>query len=162
MSTFIGAIFEEVKEEDKSDGINFDEFKNKSESDWTIPEAYMCLLLRSIYADGVAKQVEADYVRGLVSRCRTFRNESQDSLAALNIRVKKRMEEAMDPVAEACEALPPDMHLCLFAHAVDIVLSDGELADAEQKYLDELIAKMKISDDQAKQIMRVIFAKNRW
>ena len=50
--------------------------------------------------------------------------------------------------------------------ATPAMADSGEVAAAVEAdydaYLDELIAKMAITGDQAKEVMRVIFAKNRY
>jgi len=162
MST-IGSIFVELSQEEKEAGGDaFEGLEAPVETDWSIGEAYMCILLSAIYADGVATPEEVEYVKALVKRCKTFRSQTTDSLAQLNLSVSERMKQIPDPVGEACRTLPKDMHLPLFAHCVDIVLSDRELAERERNFLDELIEKMSISSADAKKTMEVIFSKNRY
>lgn len=143
-------------------GDAFEGLPVPQKNDWSIELAYLCVLVSAVYADGVAVEAELDYVRALVKRCSTMRGQTQSSLAQLNLHVMERMRTRHDYLAEACSALPRDMHLPLFAHCVDIVLADGDLADKERDFLDSLIQKMSISPEQARRVMEVIFEKNRY
>lgn len=131
-------------------------------NDWTIEQAYMCLLLAAVYADGEAVKSETEYVRTLIERCSTMRGQSGDALAEINLEVMDRMRKRQDYVGEACEALPRDMHRAIFAHCVDIVLADGRLENSERDFLDLLMEKMDINPERVQKIMEVIFEKNRY
>lgn len=131
-------------------------------NDWSIAEAYMCLLLEAIFADDKVDPNEKQYLHALVKRAKTFSGLSDHELSRLNMTVMERRTERPDCVAEACRALPVSMHKTIFAHALDIVLSDGELHPKERDYLDELMTKMDLTQETARNIMQVIFDKNKF
>ncbi len=159
--SMIGTIFGEIQMEDET-RVHTSDFQAPVHTDWSIPEAYMCILLSAVYADGQAQPEEVEYLRALVKRCRTLRSQNTNGLAQMNITVSERIKTRPDAVGEACATLPKDMHLPLFAHSIDIVLADGELAEAERKFLDMLMETMDISAADAKKTMEVIFNKNRY
>nr|WP_070959931.1 tellurite resistance TerB family protein [Hyphomonas sp. Mor2] len=131
-------------------------------NDWSIAEAYMCLLLEAIFADDKVDPNEKQYLHALVKRAKTFAGLSDHELSRLNLTVMERRNQRPDCVAEACSALPVSMHKTIFAHALDIVLSDGELHPKERDYLDELMVKMEMPQETARNIMQVIFDKNKF
>ena len=140
----------------------FENLQVPRQNDWTIPQAYMCVLLAAVFADKQAVEPEIEYVRALVRRCRTLHGAHPNALAQLDSEVRDRMRKRHDYLGEACAAMPRDMHLALFTHCVDIVLADGTLDNSEREFLDALIEKMSITHADARKVMEVIFEKNRY
>ncbi|MEL7040542.1 MAG: tellurite resistance TerB family protein [Pseudomonadota bacterium] len=159
----IGVIFTGVKPKEEEEVTVQDFFDNvPTNNDWSIAEAYMCLLLEAVFADDVVVAAEEEYLRAMVKRSKTFAGLSDQELARLNMTVMERRSSRPDCVKEACKALPSSMHKTIFAHAIDIVLSDGEMHPRERDYLDNLMTTMELPQDTAKNIMQVIFDKNRF
>ncbi|MCA8892730.1 MAG: tellurite resistance TerB family protein [Hyphomonas sp.] len=131
-------------------------------NDWSIPEAFLCLILSSAFADGRIAEQEQEEIRALSRRSRTLKNLDQNELAQVNRVVLKRRADRPDWLAEACEALPKDMHLAVFAHCLDITLADGVLVPAEAEFLEKLIGLLTITEEEAKLITKVISLKNRF
>jgi len=159
-----GSIFLDIAGDKPVEDKEIDPFKDLDvprPNDWTIAQSYMCVLLAAVYADKVAVDSEVEYVRALVKRCKTLRGKHQNELAQLDAEVRERMRTRHDYLGEACDAMPKDMHLAVFTHAVDIILADGRMEDSEREFLDELIGKMSISRADAQKVMQVIFEKNR-
>ena len=67
-----------------------------------------------------------------------------------------------DGLREACESLPPDMRLPLFAHCVDIVLADGRLLPIEVEFLDRIMSFLGVDPAEGKRVMEVLLIKNRF
>lgn len=163
-SSISGSIFLDIAAQKPVEDKEIDPFADLNvprPNDWTIPQAYMCVLLAAVYADKVAVEAEVDYVRSLVKRSKTLRGKHQNELAQLDAEVRERMRTRHDYLGEACDALPKDMHVAVFTHAVDIILADGRMEDSEREFLDELIGKMTITRAEAHKVMQVIFEKNR-
>ncbi len=159
----IGVLFSGLQpagDQDSSATALLDEAQTAN--DWSIAEAYMCLLLEAIFADDKVDPNEKQYLHALVKRAKTFAGLSDHELSRLNMTVMERRGQRPDCVAEACAALPVSMHKTIFAHALDIALSDGELHPKERDYLDELMTKMDLSQDTARNIMQVILDKNKF
>jgi uncharacterized tellurite resistance protein B-like protein len=131
-------------------------------NDWSIPEAFLCLILSAAFADGRIAEQEQEEIRALSRRSRTLKNLDQNELAQVNRIVLKRRADRPDWLAEACEALPKDMHLAVFAHCLDIALADGVLVPAEAEFLEKLIGLLTITEEEAKLITKVISLKNRF
>ena len=165
MNVSIGHIFDEIKITNGREKANedlVDEFSGQFQTDWTIPEAYMCILLSAVYADGVETREELEYVRALVRRCQTFKGRDVNELSRINVSVSERMNSRPNALDEACRTLPHDMHMTLLAHCIDIVLADGELAALEKDFLQDLIERLRIGEVDVQRVMQVIFQKNRY
>jgi uncharacterized tellurite resistance protein B-like protein len=63
---------------------------------------------------------------------------------------------------EACESLPLDMRLPVFAHCVDIILADGALLPVEADFLNKIMAFLGIETADGKRVMEVMLVKNRF
>lgn len=130
--------------------------------DWTIPEAFLCLILSAAFADGRVVEQEQEEIRALAHRSRTLKNLDQNELAQMNRTVLKRRQDRPNWLAEACETLPKDMHLAMFAHCLDIALADGVLVNAEAEFLEQLISTLHINPEDAKLVTKVVSLKNRF
>ena len=132
------------------------------QSDWTIPEAFICLLLSAAFADGEVSAEEQEEIRAIAHRSRTLKNMDQNQLAEANRVVLQRRKDRPDWLSEACEALPREMHLSIFAHCLDITMADGALVPAEAAYLEQLVSVLGIVPGDAELITKVISMKNRY
>lgn len=135
-----------------------DRFRHRN-TGWTIPEAYLGVLISSAVADGSFHTEEQQEIMKLARRSRALGSLSPTDLAAANDRVNQRIQANPDALKEACGTLPADMCLPVFAHCVDIVLSDGELMPAEAKFLEELVPLLDIDADSARRVMEVLLLK---
>jgi uncharacterized tellurite resistance protein B-like protein len=138
------------------------QFNSQANNDWSIPEAVMCLLLSSAVADGVFSPEEQSELTALARRARTLKGLDNNKLAQVNALVRKRLEERPEGVKEACEALPGDMRLSIFAHCVDICLADGVLQQPESDFLNRIAGHMKLSREDATNVLGVMLTKNRY
>lgn len=139
-----------------------DQFKNNRVSDWTLQQAFMCLLLSAAAADGSVAPEEQYEIFALARRARTLKALDATKLAQVNSEVKQRLRDRPDGLKEACEALPSDMRPSVFAHCVDMVLADGVLMQLESDYLNKIAGYMKLDGELAKRIAEVILLKNRF
>lgn len=160
----IGVLFGEVSS--SKEEVDFDDIIANSNvpgnHGWSIEEAYMCVLLDAVWADDDAAPEEKAYLAALVKRCQTLRGKGANELARLNMTVMEKRQNQPNYLANACEALPSDIHKTLFAHAIDIVMADGRLHPAEESFLEDLMERMRISSDDVKKIMDVMLDKNRF
>lgn len=137
------------------------EFPN-DQSDWSIPEAFFCLLLSAALADGRMAEQEAAELKALSHRSRIFRNLDPNELAGLNRTVVKRRADRPEWLNEACRALPRDMHLSVFVHCLDICLADGAMVTAEAEYLEALLTHLNVSESDVRQATYILSVKNRY
>lgn len=147
-----------------ADGFDalIEQFNRRRVFDWTVPEAFLCLLLASAMADGVMSSAEQMEIAALSRRSRTLKHLDGAQMAAINATVKQRLDTRPDGLREACEILPDDMRLSLFAHCVDIVLADGRLAPVELQFLNHIIGLLRIEPAEGKRMVEALLIKNRY
>ena len=143
-------------------GELLEQFKKQRNTDWSIPEAFVCLLLSAAVADGNCSFEERGEIESLARRSRALKFVSPSQLARANAIVSERLDGRPDGLQEACESLPEDMRLPLFAHCVDIVLSDGLLLPAEVDFLNRIMSFMGIEPAAGRRVMEVLLIKNRF
>ena len=131
-------------------------------TDWTIPEAFLCLILSMAFADGNVSPEEQEEIRAVAHRSRTLKGMSANDLAAANQAILERRDNRPNWLDEACSALPADMHISVFALCLDIALADSVLLPAEADFLQELLSRLRISEQEAQVLIKVISAKNRF
>lgn len=135
---------------------------HEHQSDWSIPEAFLCLVLSAAFADGRLAEQEAEELRALSHRSRILKNLTANELASLNSVVIKRRADRPDYIQEACQTLPRDMHLSVFAHCLDICLADGTLVASEAGYLEKLLDHLAVTAEDAALTTRILSVKNRY
>ena len=138
------------------------DFSKNRNTDWTVAEAFLCLLLSAVSVDGVFSREEQEEVKALLMRSRALKSLNQSQLAQINAIIQKRLAERKNGLDEACGALPSDMRLPVFAHCVDIILSDGNLHPVEADFLNRITAMMELPADDAKRVMEVLLIKNKF
>ncbi len=129
---------------------------------WTIPEAFITILLAAVTCDGELATTEHEELLALVHRSRALKSLSTDQLSALNVKAMSRLRDQSGALADACTALPEDMRPSVFAHALDLVLADGELTTDEADFLNTIILSLKLSREDVANISDVIVLKNRF
>jgi hypothetical protein len=129
---------------------------------WTPAEAFFAVLLSAITCDGEVMEVEREELAALTHRSRALKSLSPVEMSELSVRVLGRLSDEKDALANACEATPEDMRLPLFAHALDLVLADGDLTVDEADFLNALILNLKLDRDGVARVSDVITLKNRF
>jgi uncharacterized tellurite resistance protein B-like protein len=159
-------IFQAPPERPPSSSFNLEklaaDFGKNRNTDWTVGEAFLCLLLCAVSVDGVFAREEQEEVKALLMRSRALKTMNQSQLAQANAVIQKRLAERKNGLDEACTALPTDMRLPVFAHCVDIILSDGNLVPLEAEYLNRITTMLELPADDAKRVMEVLLIKNRF
>lgn len=135
-----------------------DSFRHRN-TGWTIPEAYLAVLVSSAVADGNFHAEEQEEIMRLARRSRALRAMSPTDLAAANERVNQRLQSNPQALSEAASTLPGEMCLPVFAHCVDIILADGDLTKSEGEFLDSLVPLLDIDATHARRIMEVLLLK---
>ncbi|TWT56792.1 Tellurite resistance protein TerB [Thalassoglobus neptunius] len=62
---------------------------------------------------------------------------------------------------KAIPAVPPELRETVFANACDIVLADGVVDSEEKEFIDQLVRRLEIDGDRAKNIVKVMVYKNK-
>jgi uncharacterized tellurite resistance protein B-like protein len=126
---------------------------------WSIPEAFLCILYAATAVDGSFDPKEIEAIKSVVSRSRAMAALSPQALAKADDAVNERLQSRPNALQEACETLPTDMRLPVFAHCVDIILSDGQLLKTETDFLSGLAKMLDLAPDDARRITEVLLLK---
>lgn len=135
-----------------------DKFRHRN-TGWTIPEAYLAVLIHAALADGTLDAEESGSITTIARRSRALSALSPADLAAANNTVNERMKNRPEALKEACQTLPADMVMSVFAHCVEIILSDGQLLRQEAEFLQKLAPLLDIDEANARRIMEVLLIK---
>ena len=159
-------IFQAAPEPARASSFDLDklteQFKQQRNTDWSVPEAFLCLLLSAAVADGNVTLEEQAEIQALARRSRALKSVNPNQLAAANNVVNQRLKSRPEGLREACESLPVDMRLPVFAHCVDIILADGALLPIEAEFLNKVLGFMGIDAADGKRVMEVMLVKNRF
>ncbi|MGE0044853.1 MAG: tellurite resistance TerB family protein [Hyphomonadaceae bacterium] len=129
---------------------------------WSVPEAFLTILFAAVTADGELAPIEHEELLALTHRSRALKTLKSHQLADLNVRIIERMRGSESVLRDACAALPTDMRLSVFAHALDLILADGELNEDEADFLNALILGLGLGREDVERIATVIEQKNRF
>lgn len=129
---------------------------------WSTPEAFVAVLFSAVTCDGELAAVEHEELLALAHRSRSLKSLSVQELTVLNTRVLDRLRKSDSSLEEACKALPADMRLSVFAHALDLVLADGELNREEADFLNAIIGYLQLDRDGVQKVADVIVMKNQY
>jgi uncharacterized tellurite resistance protein B-like protein len=122
-------------------------------------EAIMAVLLMAMVSDGRVKPLEDEVLHATLKRSRTLACLGEKDLHTLEARVASRLAETT--LATAAAHIPEPLRLPLFAQALDLLLADGELSEAEADFVNGLIIHLNINRDDAEPILDVLAVKNR-
>ncbi len=82
-----------------------------------------------------------------------------EALSKADDTVNERLQTRSNALKEACDTLPSDMCLPVFAHCVDLILSDGQLLKTEADFLSDLAGMLELKPADAQRIMEVLLLK---
>lgn len=129
---------------------------------WSVPEAFVAVLLAAVTCDGDLASVEHEEILALAHRSRALKTLTVAQLSELNVKALARLRDESGALADACAALPAEMRASVFAHALDLVLADGELTIDEADFLNTLILGLKLDREIVAKISDVIVLKNQY
>jgi len=154
-------VVPEQKMETNIDNL-FGDYRRPKATDWTIPQAFICLLVAAAAADGVLADEEQAEIEALIKRSRTLKLLPPRDLAHAKSIVAQRLKERPTAVQEACDTLPEDMRQPVFAHCLDIILADGDFVPSEGEFLKTLMAALGLDVTKVQDIVKTLFLKNRY
>jgi len=120
--------------------------------DWCV----FALLYCCVWSDGVLKPEEEAEVDALLTRCRSFIPLSPENVDVYVQQFKEQLaglNSVYSLVDLACEKLPrePGLAEAIYAHCLDLVLSDRRVIDVEEEFLahvaDALALKQQARDE---------------
>lgn len=126
-------------------------------------EAFACIALVAIAADGYLAEQEGQDMSAMLSRMHLYRSYSTDVMHRMLDRLLGLLKQhgPGDLITLAKESLPVDLCETAFAVATDLIMSDGTVTPQEQSFLDDLYRILEIPGDTALQIVQVMNIKNR-
>lgn len=126
-------------------------------------EAFACIALVAIAADGYLSDQEGRDMTTMLARMRLFESYSADAMKQLFDRLLKLLKQYGPGalITQAKAALPEELRETAFAIATDLVLSDRTVTAQEQAFLDDLYQILEIPGTMALQIVQVMNIKNR-
>lgn len=132
----------------------------RSAEGWSVPEAFIAVLFAAVTCDGDLAALEHEELLALAHRSRALKSLSTKQLADINVKVAARLRDDRTALVGACDAVPEEMRLSLFAHAMDLVLADGELNQDEADFLNGLILNLRLDREGVQRVADVITLKN--
>lgn len=135
---------------------------NEAAAGWSAPEAFVAVLFSAVTCDGELAPVEHEELLALVHRSRALKSLTPQQLSVLNTQVLERLRSSDNGLQEACQALPAEARLPVFAHALDLVLADGELNEDEADFLNAIILYLKLDRADVERIADVMVLKNQY
>jgi uncharacterized tellurite resistance protein B-like protein len=129
---------------------------------WTIGEACMFLLVSASLTTRMSRDQEVDTVRSIVQKSRSLNLLASPELARIDATIWERAKQDPNALAGACQALPAEMRLPLFAQCVEIVLADGELDKSSAEFLNQIAILLQLDQRDAQRMFEMLVLKNRF
>jgi len=124
-------------------------------------EAFMAIIYAAIAADGVVEPEEMNALAVTLANRKIFSGMNvNDAIKRIN-KIHRESGSVLGIIEAAAPKVGEDYKNTVFATATDFLLSDGEVAQTEEKMLYDLKAALNISDEVAKNIVDVIVIKNK-
>lgn len=129
---------------------------------WSVPEAVAAVLVSAMLSDGEVSAGEAKWTNYELPSLRVFQSLEPDEFRAMTRSVFEHGQRlgAEALLAAAAPAVPPDLRVFAFANAVDLVLADENVREAERAFIDQVRATLDIAPDLARQIIEVMVIKH--
>jgi tellurite resistance protein len=124
-------------------------------------EAFVAIIYAAIAADGVVEPEEMNALLVTLANRKIFRGmDLKGTFNRIN-KIHKESGSVQGIIEAAAPKVTDDMKATVFATATDFLLSDGFVAGAEEKMLEDLKTALGLSDSVAKNIVDVIVIKNK-
>jgi tellurite resistance protein len=129
--------------------------------DWSVPEAFLAVLLAAAHADSEVTIEEQEEIKGLRRRSRILKALTNEQINKANAAAAQKLQQRGDVgLKEACECMPQLLRLPVFTLAIDIVLADGKLTQSEREFIGKIAAWLQIDKSIEWQISQVMLIKN--
>jgi len=125
-------------------------------------EGFAGVLLASSACDGHIADEEVQGLLTILGRMRLYQHVTPHKFGSMMDRLlgvlKRKGPEQL--VEQCVPAVPPELMETVFVNACDIVLADGVVEPDEKEFINNLMIKLSIDGDRAKQIVQVMVYKN--
>lgn len=141
----------------------FSDLKTPQATDLIPAEAFAGILLVAITADGYLEPEESRGFMLTLYKMKLFQSYAKDRISRM---IAKAAEIAQTTKSDtllnlSARCLPEHLHETAFAVATDLILSDGEVSEADEYILQKMCNYLSISQDRANKIVEVMIIKNR-
>jgi uncharacterized tellurite resistance protein B-like protein len=136
--------------------------KPQPSTQWSVPEAVAAVLVSAMLSDGEVSAGEAKWTNYELPSLRIFQSLGPDEFRAMTRSVfeEGRRVGAEALLAAAALAVPPELRAFTFANAVDLVLADEDVPEAERAFIDQVGATLGVEPDLARRIIEVLVVKH--
>ena len=125
-------------------------------------EGFAGVLLASSACDGHIADEEVQGLVTILGRMKLYQHVSPHKFNSMMDRLlgvlKRNGPEEL--VTKAVPALPPELKETAFINACDIVLADGVVEEDEKTFINDLMIKLEVDGNRAKDIVQVMVFKN--
>lgn len=127
------------------------------------PESLVAIALAAMYADDLIRAEEDEEILDRLLAFPLFSSWSEQALRDLFAHIERRYREMGERalIVAARDRLRPELRATAFVMAVEVVMSDHDLAESEVSYLDELASILEIEKPVAAKILDVQVIRNR-
>ena len=128
----------------------------------SVDQAILAVLLAAANANRHISPAEAERAYHLIWFMRRFRRKSGEAVDRLLLGVKQRFDADGEAavLAAAARVLPAKLRASAFATAVDLMLADGRIEREERAFVRALAKTLKLTAEQADEVVRVMRVKN--
>lgn len=134
-----------------------------SEKHFGPQEGFAGVLLGASACDGHIADEEVQSLVTALFRMKMYQNVSghrfNSMMDQLMGTLKRGGPEKL--IEKSVPAVPPELRETAFVNACDIVLADGVVDPDEKTFMDDLMIKLEIDQDRAKDIVQVMAFKNK-
>ena len=136
--------------------------KNPLDKDFNTYEAASGVLLSVVASDGEISDEEVEAFVFVANRHPIFVSQSgHDFRRMIDEQFSILRKHGWDVLAnKAASHVPPKLRGTVFALAVDFVLADGQIDEAEERLIGTLREKLNIDEDDARRVVEVLALKN--
>ncbi len=129
---------------------------------WSVPEAYLGLLLATAFSDGGYTKEEQEEVLRVAKRSPVLSRLSMQDLAEANNAVTERFRSHPEAVRECCETLPDEMKLAVLGHCVEIATADGQLHRSEMTTIERIVEHLGVDTKKATHVVEHVLMMARY
>ncbi len=124
--------------------------------------AFAATIVGALNADGRGAPEEVRRANEIFASTKLFKGPNSEPVNTVVEQVLHLLAtQGADTLAAlAAKSLPEELRLPAFAIATDLVLADGDATAEERRFVDDLQARLQISDEDAAKIVDVIMIKN--
>jgi len=140
----------------------FDGFKAKVQPTFNTQKAIMTIVIAAIKADGNVSDDEVGRLRSMCARSPIFSANSKDeddSIIDFALNVSDQL--GANAIAQAAEALKPEMRETAFAFATEMVLADGMVGAKEEAFISQLAEALGVSEETGRAVILVTMIRGR-